>query len=209
MARREWAVTPSSGKDEHDPVPATNQGDGMSFFTRDAETRLLADRYCRRLEIEGISCWLTTERHVFERWLGRPIASSYGGAYVYDERVARHLILINLARIDRAQPRAVEIVVAEELLHLRDRLDGDLRRHAKHGYDRIACRLATLVGVPVEEVRSCLVPIRRRPYRYMFRCSRCAWSVPRKKRGRWACPVCWRQHGKRILLREDPITDTT
>lgn len=202
-------ITPSSGKDEYDPVPPVNQEDGMSFFSEDAETLVLVRRYCHRLGIEGVSCWLTTERRVFERWLGRPIASSYGGAYVYDERGTRHLILINLARIDRAQPRAVEMVVAEELLHLRNRLDGDLRRHAKHGYDRIARRVATLVGAPIEDVRNCFLPVRRRPYRYMFRCSRCAWSVPRKKRGRWACPVCWRQHRKRILLREDPITDAT
>lgn len=178
---------------------------GIRFFTDDTETIALARLYFQRLQVSGVPCWLTTERRMFERWIGRRIGSTYGGAYIFDRRAGMHLILINLNRIDREKPRAVEIVVAEEVLHLRDRLDGDLRGHAKHGYDRIAQRVARLVGVPITEVRGCLLPVKRRPYRYLFRCSRCLWAVPRRRRGRWICPACWHQHRKRIMLREEPM----
>ena len=70
-----------------------------------------------------------------------------------------HLILINLARIDHHQPQGIEIVVAEELLHMRHWLDGDRRRHARHGYDRIAVQVADLVSCSLEDVRSALLPI--------------------------------------------------
>jgi hypothetical protein len=178
---------------------------GIRFFTDDTETIALARRYFHRLQISGVPCWLTTERRIFEGWIGRRIGSAYGGAYLFDRRAGLHLILINLNRIDRERPRAVEIVVAEEALHLRDRLDGDLRGHAKHGYDRIAHRVASLVGVPITAVRACLLPVTRRPYRYLFRCSRCTWAVPRKKRGRWICPTCWYEDRKRIMLREETL----
>ena len=37
---------------------------------------------------------------------------------------------------------------------MRDRLDGDLRRHAKHGYDRIAHRVSALTGATLDEIRT-------------------------------------------------------
>lgn len=170
------------------------------FATDDAETVSLVRAYAERLAIGGVSCMVTTRRADFKRWLGRAVPASYGGAYAYDPRQDRHLVLINLDRIDRRRPRAVEIVICEELLHLRDRLDGDLRRHAKHGHDRIARRVAALVGVPIDDVRSCLLPTASRSYRYVVRCDACGWHVLRKKRGRWACPVCWRNHHRLVHL---------
>ncbi len=159
--------------------------------TRDEETAALVRRYVERLNLSAVSCLVTTDRSVFATWLGRPVPSAYGGAYVYDSRHDVHLVLINLARIDRSRPRAVEVVVAEELLHLRDHLDGDRRRHAKHGHDRIAKRVSELTGASLVDIRSVLLPTGTRPYRYVARCPRCSWEVLRKKRGRWACPRCW------------------
>jgi hypothetical protein len=98
--------------------------------------------------------------------------------------------LINLERIDREQARAVEIVVVEELIHLRDHLDGDHRRHAKHGSDRIARRVAELTGASLEEIRGCLLPVRSRPLRYRYRCPGCGVEIWRKRTGTWSCSRC-------------------
>ena len=159
----------------------------------DAEVVRVVQAYAARLGVRGVNGLVTTDRAWFGSLLGRKIPAAYGGAYAFDRRRQQHLVLINLQRIDRRRPKAVEIVVAEELLHLRDHMDGDFRRHAKHGYDRIAYRVAQLVGVPLEGVRSCLLPPTIRPYRYVFRCPDCRWEVLRKKRGRWACPRCWQR----------------
>lgn len=143
----------------------------------------------------------TTSRRVFGRWLGRRIPSSYGGAYVYLTHIKTHAILINLERIDHRQPLALDIVVAEELMHMRDWIDGDRRRHAKHGHDRIAHRVAHITGATIDEVRSALVPIQPRSYRYLYTCPNCGHSVPRKRTGRWACRPCYNATGRKHLLR--------
>ncbi|MGI8644645.1 MAG: hypothetical protein ACR2LS_11105 [Thermomicrobiales bacterium] len=178
---------------------------GYTFATDDERTISLVRTYAARLDISHLSCRVTTSRSQYKAWLGRAVPASYGGAYAYDKRHDRHLVLINLERIDLARPRAIEIVVCEELVHLRDRLDGDLRRHAKHGYDRIAHRVAALVGVSLDDVRHCLLPVARRPYRYVFRCDDCGWSVLRKRRGWWACPRCWRVRGQPVPLQPRPL----
>lgn len=173
----------------------------MLLDTHDQETIRLVGRYVERLAIPTDRLRLTTNKKTFETWLGRRVGSGLGGAYAHLPRLDEHAILINLPRIDRARPRAVEIVVAEELLHLRDHLDGDRRRHAKHGHDRIARRVAALVGVTLEEVRGCLLPIERRPVRYLYACPACGWRVPRRVRGTWSCGRCSPRFNPRFVLR--------
>ena len=157
--------------------------------------------YVERLRLPAAVLWVTTERDVFGRWLGRRVPSAYGGAYVFLRRQGVHAVLINLERIDLDQPRALEIVVAEELVHMRDHLDGDHRRHAKHGHDRIAHRVAQLTGTTLEEVRSALLSVTRRPYRYVYGCPGCGIRVPRKRRGTWSCSRCAPRFDPRFVLR--------
>lgn len=142
----------------------------------------------------------TTSRKVFGRWLGRRIPSSYGGAYVYLSHKSTHAILINLERIDHSRRKSLEIVVAEELMHMRDWLDGDRRRHAKHGHDRIALRVAHVTGATIEDVRNALVPVQPRQYRYIYACPNCGHQVPRKRRGTWACRPCHNATGRKHVL---------
>ena len=173
----------------------------MLLDVQDAETIRLLDRYLRLLDLPTDRLRVTTDRAVFGRWLGRSVGSALGGAYVYLPRLGEHAVLINLARIDRSQPRAVEVVVAEELVHMRDWLDGDRRRHAKHGHDRIAHRVAALTGASLAEVRSCLLPVRRRPVRYVYQCPGCGLRVGRRVRGTWACGRCAPVFDPRFRLR--------
>jgi hypothetical protein len=168
------------------------------------ETRDLLERFVALLELPTDRLRVTTERRVFERWLGRRLGSSIGGAYAFAPASGDHLILINLPRIDRSLPRSLEVVVAEELLHMRDRLDGDHRRHAKHGYDRIAHRVSALTGATLEEIRTSLVPPVRRPARYVYGCPNCGVRVPRQRPGNWSCGRCAPRFDPRFLLRLQP-----
>ena len=161
----------------------------------------LLRRYLLRLDLPDDRLWVTTDRRVFEGWLGRRIGSALGGAYAYLPKPDRHLVLINIARIDLEKPKALEIVVAEELVHMRDRLDGDLRRHAKHGHDRIAHRVADLTGATLDDVRSCLLPVRRRPVRLVYACPACGRQVARRVRGTWSCAACSPVFDCRYVLR--------
>ena len=165
-----------------------------------AETRELLQRYITLLQLPVDRLRATTDRSVFEWWLGRRVRSSIGGAYVFVASRNEHLVLINLPRIDQSRPRALEVVVAEELVHMRDRLDGDLRRHAKHGYDRIANRVSELTGASLEDVRGALLPVSRRPARYLYRCPSCGASIPRQKRGTWSCGRCSPGFDRRYIL---------
>lgn len=173
----------------------------MVLDVEDEEARSLLAHYLQRLALPTADLRVTTDRATFGRWLGRPVGSAIGGAYAFLPRSGEHLVLVNLPRIDRAQPRALEIVVAEELLHMRDRLDGDLRRHAKHGHDRIAHRVAALTGASLADVQRCLLPVRRRPYRYVYGCPRCGLRVPRRVRGSWSCGRCAPRFEERYRLR--------
>jgi predicted SprT family Zn-dependent metalloprotease len=161
----------------------------------------LVQRYGELLDLPLDDLRVTTDRAEFAAWLGRRVSSAYGGAYVFLRHADIHAILINLQRIDTSSPRAIEVVVAEELVHMRDFLDGDRRRHAKHGYDRIAHRVAALTGASLEEIRSALVPVRRQPYRYVYACPSCNVRVPRKRRGTWSCARCAPAFDRRYLLR--------
>ncbi|CAA9543238.1 MAG: hypothetical protein AVDCRST_MAG49-1070 [uncultured Thermomicrobiales bacterium] len=176
----------------------------MRLETDDTETRDLVERYVARLALPTDRLRVTTDRAAFARWLGRRVPSSLGGAYAYLPSAGEHAILINLARIDRAQPRAVEVVVVEELIHMRDRLDGDLRRHARHGYDRIATRVAEVSGASLEEIRSCLLPVKRRELRYRYVCPSCGHEVRRRVRGTWSCARCSPRFNPRFVLRLVP-----
>jgi predicted SprT family Zn-dependent metalloprotease len=165
------------------------------------ETRDFLERYVALLALPTDRLRVTTERRVFERWLGRRLRSSIGGAYTFAPASGDHLILINLPRIDQSRPRSLEVVVAEELLHMRDRLDGDLRRHAKHGHDRIAHRVATLTGATLDEIRASVLPPVRRPARYIYECSSCGVRVPRQRQGTWSCGRCAPRFDSKFLLR--------
>jgi hypothetical protein len=180
---------------------ATNRGSGPRYERCDESVVLLVEKYIRRLALPVETLHVTTDRRVYERWLGRRIASSYGGAYCFLRRTGVHAVLINLERIDLTQPRALEVVIAEELLHMRDHLDGDHRGHAKHGHDRIAYRVAALTGASLDEIRSALIPVKRRPYRYIYACPGCGVRVPRKRTGRWSCSRCSPRFDPRFVLR--------
>jgi predicted SprT family Zn-dependent metalloprotease len=173
----------------------------VSWLVDHEETRALLERYVARLELPTDHLRVTTERREFERWLGRRVRGSIGGAYAFMPPSGEHLILINLPRIDHSRLRSLEVVVAEELLHMRDRLDGDLRRHAKHGYDRIAHRVSALTGATLEEIRASLVPPMRRPARFTYWCPSCGVRVPRQREGTWSCGRCAPRFDPRFILR--------
>jgi predicted SprT family Zn-dependent metalloprotease len=162
----------------------------MNIVDGDPRVETLAAIYIDRLELPADGIWLTCRRQVFQRWLGRRVSSRLGGAYVYLPHAQAHAVLNNIDRIATGQPKALEVVVCEELLHMRHWLDGDRRRHAKHGCDRIAVQVAGLTGATPEEVRGCLLPVAPRPYRYRYRCPTCGRSVMRRKRGLWSCGHC-------------------
>lgn len=172
----------------------------MLLDADDLETVCLIRRYAELLALPTDRLKVTTRRDVFAAWLGRRVAASIGGAYAYLARTREHAVLINLDRIDRTRPRSLEVVVAEELLHMRDRLDGDLRRHAKHGYDRIARRVALLTGASLDEIRQAIVSPRRRHLRYVYQCLTCGIRVPRRIKGTWSCGRCSPRYDRRHLL---------
>ena len=172
----------------------------MLLDVRDDETLDLLRRYLDRLDLPTDRLRVTTDRRTFERWLGRRVGSSLGGAYAFLPRPGEHAVLINLPRIDRTRPRALQIVVAEELVHMRDHLDGDRRRHAKHGHDRIAHRVARLTGASLDEIRNCLLPVRRRPARYLYACPACGKQIRRRVRGTWSCASCSPRFDRRFVF---------
>lgn len=174
----------------------------MLLDVDDCETTHFVLQYVERLALPTDRLRVTTSRVTFARWLGRRrMPSSLGGAYAYLPGEGDHVVLINLSRIDRTQPKAVEIVVAEELVHMRDRLDGDVRRHAHHGHDRIAHRVAALTGASLDEIRTALLPSARRPVRYVYACPSCTFRVERRVRGRWSCGRCSPRFNARHELR--------
>jgi hypothetical protein len=164
------------------------------------ETRELVKQYVALLGLPTNRLRVTTERCVFERWLGRRLRGSIGGAYTFAPASGEHLILINLPRIDQSRPRSLEVVVAEELMHMRDRLDGDFRRHAKHGHDRIAHSVSALTGATLDEIRASILPPVRRPARYVYGCPSCGVRVPRQRQGRWSCGRCAPRFDPKFLL---------
>lgn len=173
----------------------------MRLVAVDDETAALLQTYIERLRLPVEQLAVTCDRAVYAGWLGRAVPPSYGGAYAFLSRTGVHAILINTKRIDLTRPKALEVVVAEELVHMRDWLDGDHRRHAHHGHDRIAHRVAALTGATLEEIRSSLIPVKRRPAKYLYACPGCGRLVPRRKRGRWSCGRCAPRFDERFVLR--------
>jgi ribosomal protein L37AE/L43A len=173
----------------------------MPIVPDQPELDRLLRHYLERLSLPTECLKVTTDRAVFVGWVGRRVDASIGGAYAFLRQSGKHAVLINLERIDLARANALEIVVAEELVHMRDRLDGDLRRHAKHGHDRIAVRVAGLTGATLEEVRAALLPPVHRCLRYVYRCPTCAITVPRRIRGTWSCGRCAKEFDPRHVLR--------
>ena len=173
----------------------------MNWLVDHEETRELLERYVALLALPTDRLRVTTERRVFESWLGRRLRSSIGGAYAFSPTSSDHLILINLPRIDQSRPRSLEVVIAEELLHMRDRLDGDLRRHAKHGHDRIAQRVSALTGATLDEIRASVRAPSQRPGPYVYACPNCGVQVPRQRQGTWSCGRCAPRFDPKFLLR--------
>lgn len=173
----------------------------MILDVDDEETLRFIAHYLVTLSLPTAELQITTSRTQFQQWLGRAVSGSIGGAYAYHPVKRTHLVLINLPRIDRSKSKSLEIVVAEELIHMRDRLDGDLRRHAKHGHDRIAHRVAALTGATLDEVRGCLVSQTRRPYRYLYECPRCRMTIRRRQRGTWSCARCASRFDPKLVLK--------
>ena len=167
----------------------------------DARLCELVDHYSVLLNLPVDHLRVTTSRATYRVWIGRTVPSAYGGAYCYVGRTGAHAILINLERIDQDQPRSVELVVAEELIHMRDQLDGDTRRHSHHGYDRIAHRVAALTGVTLDEIRTTLKPVARRPLKYLYQCPGCGLTVGRRRKGTWSCARCSPRFDRRYQMR--------
>jgi hypothetical protein len=172
----------------------------IEFFEADGEIQRLASHYANVLNVEDQPVWITASRPLFEQWIGRKVGSSLGGAYIYSSRKRRHLILVNRARLNPELPIAAELVVAEELIHLRDWVIGDRRRHAKHGHDRIAHEVARITGASLDDIRNCLVPTRQLPYRWIYRCPGCGMLVKRKRKGTWSCARCASRFDPRYVL---------
>lgn len=167
----------------------------------DAHIAGLVAEYARRLRLPTDDLWITTNRATYNEWVGRRVGGSIGGAYVFHPGRGKHLILINLRRIDVSRPRSLEIVVCEELLHMRHRIDGDRRRHAKHGFDRIAVQVAELTGASMEDIRNCVKPVKRRPPKYIYACPQCSMEIPRSRIGVWSCGRCSPTFDRRYQLR--------
>lgn len=183
------------------PVMACPWDRSMLLDTTDPELIRLVRQYLAVLGLPDERVRITTRRTTFERWLGRRVRSTIGGAYVYLPGCREHAILINLPRIDRSRPKSLAIVVAEELIHYRDARDGDRRRHGKHGYDRIARRVAAVTNSTLDEVRTALIPAARRPFRYVYECCSCRRRVLRRVRGIWSCGRCAPRFDRRFVLR--------
>lgn len=159
-------------------------------------------RYAAVLDLDTTALQVTTDRPTFARWIGRGrVSAAIGGAYCFVGHRGRHAILINLERLDLGRPYAIDVVVAEELVHMRDQIDGDTRRHAHHGYDRIAHRVSALTGVPLAGIRAALLPVQRRPFRYRYACPACGFQVMRRRAGTWSCSRCAPAFDRRYLMR--------
>lgn len=173
----------------------------IEFAEDHAEVRAHVQRYAALLGIEHEPALVTVSKAQFEAWLGRRVSSSLGGAYVFSRRLDRHLILVNVPRLNPHALRAIELVVAEELIHLRDWSIGDRRRHARHGYDRIAHEVARITGASLDEIRSVLLPPERRPFKWLYACPGCGITVRRRRKGTWSCARCSPSFDRRFVLK--------
>jgi hypothetical protein len=162
----------------------------------------LVQIYLERHQLPTENLSVTTSRHVFSRWIGRKVPFRIGGAYSMHPVTKAHRIFVHLYRLDLAKPFALDVVVAEELIHMRDHLRGDFRRHAHHGHDRIAIEVERWTGISPAQQRSIFLPQRRRLFQHLYECPRCRSIVPRRRRGTWSCSRCSPSFSRRLVLRE-------
>jgi hypothetical protein len=124
----------------------------------------------------------------------------------------RHLIFIE----PTLQPASAEVTVAHELIHLRDRVQGQPRRHRCHGNDAIALDEALITGRDPELLR---VQLREetdrreaalraaRPYRYLYRCPNCQkeYYRVRKYLRATSCGACDSRFNPNFELRLEAV----
>jgi ribosomal protein L37AE/L43A len=162
----------------------------------------LVIEYVARLELPHEHLSITTSRTVFSDWIGRTMPFRIGGAYAMHPVTRQHLILVHLERLNLDKPWAIEVVVAEELIHMRDHLRGDYRRHSHHGHDRIAVEVARITGFTPEQQRDIFGERTVLPYRHFYQCPKCHTIIIRKRRGRWGCRACQGRYRKQFLFVE-------
>lgn len=165
----------------------------------------LVQVYLNKLSLPGDDLSITTDRALFGQWLQRTIPYRIGGAYSMHPRTRAHRVFVHLARLDPEVPFAIEVVVAEELIHMRDHLRGDFRRHSHHGHDRIAFEVERVTGYTPAEQRSILAERHVTLFRYLYQCPRCRSIVPRRIRGTWSCRRCSRRFSPNLVFREIEI----
>jgi hypothetical protein len=120
----------------------------------------------------------------------------------------RHLIFIEPTLL----PASAEVTVAHELIHLRDRVQGQPRRHRCHGNDAIALDEALITGRDPEALRVQLheeterreATLRAaRPYRYLYACPNCGkeYYRVRKYTRATSCGTCDSRFNPSFTLR--------
>lgn len=208
------------------PVPAPPPRQAGAIIHGGADVAGWLEHYWRKLRLserELSHLAITQERREFTQWTGKRLNSMALGCYCYlpapaaqrrslltgDGKLAshRHLIFIE----SDMQPRALEVTVAHELIHLADRVNGTPRRHRHHGYDSIAADEAAVTGYSLEELRRLLNEESqrldaqrraRRPIRYLYQCPGCGKEYPRTRRYSQAvsCSSCDKHYNPRFLL---------
>ena len=207
------------------PVPAPPPRQAGAIIHGGEDVAGWLEHYWRKLRLperELSHLAITQERREFTQWTGKRLNSMALGCYCYlpaaqrrsllpgDGKLAshRHLIFIE----PDMQPRALEVTVAHELIHLADRVNGTPRRHRHHGYDSITADEAAVTGYSLEELRRLLneESLRldaqrraRRPIRYLYQCPGCGKEYPRTRRYSQAvsCSSCDKHYNPRFLLR--------
>jgi len=172
------------------PQPAPAQGPGHGFQA--TQTALAGDAEPRALAAHSARTHSA---------LPTPLAAAH-----------RHLIFIEPDLL----PQGLEVTIAHELIHLRDRVQGTPRRHRCHGYDAIADDEAALTGYPPEELRALLreetnrreATLRRtRPIRYTYVCPACGKEYHRVRRytREVSCGACDHAYNPayRLVLKND------
>jgi ribosomal protein L37AE/L43A len=162
--------------------------------------------YLKKFDLPSDNLSVTTSRRVFRQWLGRNVPFRIGGAYSMHPVTKAHRVFVHLDRLDLDKPYALEVVVAEELVHYRDHLRGDFRRHSHHGYDRIAVEVERWTGIPPAQQRQIFRPQRRRLFQHLYECPRCRLLVPRRRRGTWSCSRCSPKFNRKLVLREIDVS---
>lgn len=223
------------------PVPAPPPRQATAIIHGDPVVQRWLAHYWQKLRLparELSLLALTQDRQEFTRWTGKRLNSMALGCYCYlsaptykmfPARRARSLPAEPLPGLEQSapapqlghrhlifiesglQPRALEVTVAHELIHLADRVNGTARRHRHHGYDSIAADEAAITGYDLEELRRLLYEesARRetqrrvhRPLRYLYLCPHCGKQYPRVRRYSHpvSCSQCDKTYNPRYRL---------